>query len=372
MDAILGLIIVVYSLTATVSIILSIYSIINFIKNPISTFLWLSGTSFTEFLAAVFEILSVISTSERLANLFIRLAYESFAITLVLLIFFAESYTQKSMRIVRITILAFTVGFYSHAFLDPSSMELKNEKYNLYDYSSTNWQLSILAIITFFLVSFWILSSFAFAYNKVSNDKTSRRKILTMASGFILAAIVTPIIKELWFQIFTQNLYIQALMAGVMANTFLAVGTLMLVIPYLHARSIQFLLPQNYYYLIVVNEAGIMLWEHRYQKHHEMEGVLLSAALIAIRSLLQDATGFESPLKTIQFQDITFVLAFKEQIAALLILDHGSQYIERQLQIFASRFYDKNQEMIKTNTWRLTTEIAEEAKKLMKSVMLTD
>jgi len=65
-------------------------------------------------------------------------------------------------------------------------------------------------------------------------------------------------------------------MAGVVANIFLAIGVTLLIVPYLYTRSIQFLLPQNYYYPLVINDVGILLWEYRYQKHLQMESVLFS------------------------------------------------------------------------------------------------
>ena len=161
-------------------------------------------------------------------------------------------------------------------------------------------------------------------------------------------------------------------MAGVVANIFLAIGVTLLIVPYLYTRSIQFLLPQNYYYPLVINDVGILLWEYRYQKHLQMESVLFSSALIAIRSLLQEATGFESPLQAIHFKDITFVVSIKEQIAGLLILDYSSKYIEKQLELFTLRFYETFKKQIVDSVWRLTPEMIEKTKHLMKSSMLVN
>ena len=82
-----------YALTAVLMLFLSFYSSYSFIKNPVPTFIWLGITAITIFLAALFEIVSILSDSASYSNLFIRLAYESFVLMIVFLIFFSESYT---------------------------------------------------------------------------------------------------------------------------------------------------------------------------------------------------------------------------------------------------------------------------------------
>ncbi|MHA1303133.1 MAG: hypothetical protein ACTSPI_05460, partial [Candidatus Heimdallarchaeaceae archaeon] len=310
-----------YIFTFLTMLVLAIIGTFRFFKLQLSTFLWLSLAALLTASAAFFEILSVTAPTDYFSNLYIRIAYESFALLIISTILFIESYTQEFIRAGRVSIIAFIIGIYSLAFTDPNTMELKNFTLNLYDYSKDAVLLSIIAVLTFSLLAFWVTRGFIRAL-KTATSQSNKQRIRFMIIGFIMASIFTPLLKEFAFNVITENEFLQGVLAGILANIFLAIGTAFLTIPYLTSKDTSFLLPQNYYHLLIVNDIGLLVWQYNFSENKEIEAELFSGAITAISSIIKESTGFQSDLQSIRLKDKIFSVSVFERIAGVMITDH--------------------------------------------------
>ena len=108
---------------------------------------------------------------------------------------------------------------------------------------------------------------------------------------------------------------------------------------YASSKQLSLLQPQKMEYLLVINKAGLPLFEYKFRKSElTQESVLISGAIIAITSLMEEAFGINSNMKMIKFDDKDIMVEIKKDIAFLLVTERTSFFLSKCLKMFSESF----------------------------------
>jgi hypothetical protein len=271
---------------------------------------------------------------------YIQVAYLLYGGVVVSLVVFSEKLTRNTIRAAPMFMLGLVVGLYLYGLTNRSYFIRKSAILALYDYSEQATFLLVIALIMFIIVTGLVTQAFWFIYKY---NYRQRNHVFVMIVGFFCSLLLTPIMTE--FAYFLpinnkENSIIIVIMAGIIPNVLLAIGTVLLTLPYLTSQNIGFLAPQRYYKLMIINKEGLLLWDTAFEQNteEEIDVDLFTGAVTAIQHLLREAAGITTQIKEIVYQDRLLLLSSTHQITGILIIDRRSSYVSSIFQQFVKLF----------------------------------
>ncbi|MFW9915164.1 MAG: hypothetical protein ACFFGZ_06090 [Candidatus Thorarchaeota archaeon] len=128
-------------------------------------------------------------------------------------------------------------------------------------------------------------------------------------------------------------------------NLLIGLGLIAVIVAYGSNKEIFYLQPQQLYSLIVIERAGLPLFNFRFQygqkrQDGDVNSILTAGALKAISSFLKEAVGGQEEIREIVTADRIVIAktGLKKQFIAVLIADRASSFVHDALAKFTAAF----------------------------------
>ncbi|MFX0091562.1 MAG: hypothetical protein ACFFBD_07340 [Candidatus Hodarchaeota archaeon] len=126
------------------------------------------------------------------------------------------------------------------------------------------------------------------------------------------------------------------------------IGTFLFWLNYARSSRIALLQPQRIDKLLVLNESGLPLLSYEFtQTDGVIDESLITSSLTAVRSLLKEAIGTTSELRSITFGDREVMFIAMETFGVILFANRRSRFLQGALENFGKTFKDHYEDKIK-------------------------
>ncbi|MCY3412194.1 MAG: hypothetical protein INQ03_11225 [Candidatus Heimdallarchaeota archaeon] len=313
-----------------------------YLQSGIRIFLMMASSSLCAGIGAIFELFTYSEAQESMRAHMMGLAYSYYIIATLFVFLFSEHFTRENVRTSRLVIHTILVGFTVKYYIQVGSMEMKNTDLPFYDINGDDLWLVASNLLVFAVASYFILDNFLKALKFAKTDE-NRKRIYLMILGYIFAGFLTPFTRQLAFLFLSSSSeMIQAIFIGIVPNIFLAVGSIIISIPYVTSKDISFLASQHYYHLLIIREGGVLLWEYQFpQENKTLSASLFSSGITAITELIQETAGIEANLEMVKFEGRILIVRRYENVIGILITEFCTEFLRKALYDMVVRFKEE-------------------------------
>lgn len=215
----------------------------------------------------------------------------------------------------------------------------------LNEFSSFNW--SEIASLAFdpFIILVGILSYYDLSKNMTYAISENHKKQLgKMRVSVVLIFFAATIIEAISIFLIMDPVYesLGIILRFVIASLSIGIGMFYMGHAYSSSKQLSLLQPQKMEYLMVINNAGLPLYDYNFRKSDlNQESILISGAIQAITILMREAFGISSNIKMIKFEDKDILVIIKKQVAFLLVTENVSIFLTNSLKKFSDVFLEK-------------------------------
>jgi hypothetical protein len=116
-------------------------------------------------------------------------------------------------------------------------------------------------------------------------------------------------------------------------------GIILLGVPVLVSQSPYFMQSRKISRLTIISNSGLPIYDFNFDPKYDGNELLLSGALTAIKSVMTEATGSSTELRSIIFGDLHIITEVRDGFAANLIVESSSAFLKESLRLFTDEFY---------------------------------
>ena len=215
----------------------------------------------------------------------------------------------------------------------------------LNEFQSFNWNEIFSLIFDSFILIVGIISyrDLTHVINS-SVSETQRKQVNKMRIGVIFIFFIPTILEGASIYLInepTTESY-GVLLRFIISALIIGIGMIYIGNAYSSSNQISLLQPQKMDYLLVINSAGLPLFDYKFrQSELNQESMLISGAIQAITILMREAFGVSSNITMIKFEDKEILVKIQKEVAFLLITEKSSYFLSKSLVTFSYRFIEE-------------------------------
>lgn len=126
--------------------------------------------------------------------------------------------------------------------------------------------------------------------------------------------------------------FIQSAINIAIPEILIFLGNIFFFLGYIRADHPAALQPQKIDQFIIISSEGVPIFTHTFEESEEIEDVLLSGALTAIKSVLLEATNIAGDLEEIKLGEKFILLDTVEEATGVLFTDRPTSYLYQMLE----------------------------------------
>ncbi|MDH5404898.1 MAG: hypothetical protein OEY49_20510 [Candidatus Heimdallarchaeota archaeon] len=276
----------------------------------------------------------------------------------IFIITFISSYTRHSVKSYNLIVPAFYFGVHlsyiitDKAIGDPSA---SSDIIRSFEYTHENIWMNVFGLICFVYTAIFIVREIRFIRAKTIDSKMRNQQLIfgySTAAAYFLTPFVYGMVSA-----FDSDL-MQVFWVYFISPSFIVLMIIIGNIPYIINRQVAYLQPQLIDKIIIVKKDGTPLFSYDFNiirsYSSNTSDVLFSGVMTTISSILQEATGISSNIKSINFEDRYLLTNFSSDLAFILITENQSDILLNNLDVFTKRLNQNfNQEITESmNTGR--------------------
>lgn len=208
---------------------------------------------------------------------------------------------------------------------------------------------------TFFILPLFLLYTIISTLRSIQQIKKYAidENQVKLLNNIIIAIIfyygITTILGFINGMFFTigVNFNLDLILNVILPRLSVSIGSFLLWRTYYSTSSVAFLQPQRMDKIIVISKEGLPLFDYSFrQRKEDTDSVLLSGGLLAISSLLKEAVGTVSEIKSVRFSNKIIMIEAEEHFGVFLIVDRTSNFLSSALVSFTKDFAEKYESLL--------------------------
>jgi len=236
--------------------------------------------------------------------------------------------------------IAFAFGLLTGAIF--TLLFLPGQVTPFFDPTFLSWMINLdnylrsIILVFGILIIYRIVRSIISIYRVATNERLKFQFKLAF-TGIVLAIVGIFVVSLSGIIISNVDIILGTIIRGTFP-LFISAGLAIAFIGFsLNPYSI-YIISQKVLQIIVFNNDGITLFEHKFSSASEKQSTLIAGAIFGISSIMTHALGIESPPQSLIFPGRTLLFAFEGNLGFALISDQDSQILRNGLQNFSQLF----------------------------------
>ena len=222
-----------------------------------------------------------------------------------------------------------------------------------------------LPLSTYVLVSSWrAINNVKQFTDYLSEQQKNQLSLLQFALAFFYGTSLLGFLNGFFNAMGTPSDEVVLVLGIILPTVTSIIGQILMIRSYALSKNVVFLQPQRLNQLIVLNNAGLPLFQHDFGRSGS-NITLLSGAITALNSLFQEAVGVTSDLRSIGFGNREIIFLRDANYTILLITQRPSQFLQNALKEFKQKFNqeygDENLDVVELEKFEAARDMVKEA-----------